>query len=303
MLALGDQVGEPVAGEQDAVTRTSEAAASMSPCSATVPLTLRSTTLRHGWYGTSSSASEPSSTRSLHVGVVAGHAGQVRRRGTRSRASRPGGRARTARRRWRPRSAWWPCRCAPGRGARRAATCSWARRTPARSSGDRVRLRVGQRHGRDDVRRGGGGDLAGRRTPDAVGDEHAGRADEAGVLVAGAHQADVAHARHRRTAARRPPPHWSNVLPTLSRFPRRVPRAVGRGRGDPQQWAHGMAAARDLGGPGARVRGLRSGRVRLRRGRPGRGREGGRRGRPAGPGRARGAADACPPSSPAPRSA
>ena len=73
------------------------------------------------------------------------------------------------------------------------------------------------------------------------------------------------HPRHPLT--------WSNVHRPSHGSRAGVP-AVGP-RQDTQQWAHGMAAARDLRGPGARVRGLRRGRVLLRRGRPRGGREGG----------------------------
>ena len=234
MSPLGDQVGEPVAGEQDPVPAPRSERRIRSPVSSRSPLTLRSHDVAPRVAGHVLLGQRPLVDQALHVGVVGGDPGQ----GTVAEqvAARVAevGRARTARRRWPPRSAWWPCRRAPGRGCTPAPSCSWASRTPA-AAGRRVGRRVGQGHRRDDVRRGRGGDLAGGRATDAVGDEHAGRADEPGVLVAAADEADVADAdtgepQHVATPSpvQRPP--------TLSRFPRvsrrpcetRDPHTMGR---------------------------------------------------------------------------
>ena len=237
----------------------------------------------------------------LHPGVVAGDPGQRRRRGRGSRASRPGAPARTARRRWRPRSAWWPCRPGVGSRATPRATCSWARRIAARSMLDGIARGIGQRGGRDDVRRGGRGDLAGRGTADAVGDEHAGGAQEPGVLVAAAHETHVAE---RDAGEPQHPDHplsWSNAFRPSHGSRVGVPGSSG-GR-TRHNGRHGMAAARDLRGPGARLRGLRRGRVHLRGGRP---RPPSRRRPPRETARRRACVRRCaasPPSSPAPRSA
>ena len=102
---------------------------------------------------------------------------------------------------------------------RRAPTCSWASRTPPAQHLDRDR-RSGSASAsrRDDVRRRRRGDLAGSRTADPVGDEHAGGAEEPGVLVAAAHQARVAHGDTGEPQHPAHPFTVSNDLPTISRF-------------------------------------------------------------------------------------
>jgi protein phosphatase len=82
----------------------------------------------------------------------------------------------------------------------------------------RVVVAARHRHRGHDVRRGRGGDLACGGTADAVGDEHAGGAQEARVLVVAAHETGVTD---RDTGE---PEHLSTPSPlqraaTLSRFP------------------------------------------------------------------------------------
>ena len=90
---------------------------------------------------------------------------------------------------------------APGRGGSRRASISTG--SLAGSA---------QRGRRDDVRRGGRGDLTGRGTADTVGDEHAGGPHEPGVLVAAAHETHVAE---RDAGEAQHPDHplsWSNAF-------------------------------------------------------------------------------------------
>ena len=110
--------------------------------------------------------------------------------------------ARGSRRRGRARTAWPSVTTAvrvvamPARvGSRRTPSAQLLLGQPDR--GPRAsrpdRRRVGEGGGGDDVRRGRRRDLAGGRSADAVGDEHARGTDEPRVLVAGAHEAHVAH--------------------------------------------------------------------------------------------------------------
>ena len=231
-----------------------------------------------------------------------GDPGAARRRGRRSRASRPGAPARTAA----PSvtTAVSVVAIPAAAGSRRTPSGDLLLREPvaASSSVDRVGAGSGERARRDDVRRGRRGDLAGGRSADTVGDQHAGGPTNPESSLSLADQArrgwrptpeNLEHCHHLllvRTAVRAE--QRSRRAPTV--HARVAIRHNGR---------HGVAAARDLRGPGARLRRLRRGRVLLRRRRPRRRREGRQRGRQAGRGRADWRCAASPRSSPAPRSA
>ncbi len=256
-----------------------------SPVSRTSPSRLRSTTLRHGWVRTSSAARLPSSTSRCTKVWSRVIRLQRRRRATGSRASRPRGPARSAApsvttavsvvampaRAGRARTPSAICSCASrvadveqrrpgrrrvgrGRSPRRRRP-RWPRR-PRRRRCRRRRRRPGGRRGR----RTRSPRCRSRTRPDVAG-------------------ADGGEPQHSP-----PPPTCVQRLPCGQRS-RRAPTVHAPWRSDTMGAMEWLLLAISVGLV-ARLRGLRGGGVLLRGGRPRGRREGCRRGRPPGRGRA-----------------